>query len=407
MPEIGRRFVLTPQQGSVDDGYYRISDFELATGWVGGFDPVLPFEPASCTPREGFEAALVPALQRTPCVIAFSGGRDSSAILAVATHVARREGLPDPIPATHDFGGNGRADETGFQELLIKHLGLRDWYRFAASAGDVLGAPAQRGLQRQGLLWPARIHCQEPMIELAAGGGSLVFGEGGDEVLGKQRMSGVNKALQVPHRPGRRTLRMLTDSLAPASERRRRLRRALRGQGMLLPYLRRDVAEDLVSGVATDLAAAPLRWDRGVIRHTGRRAVTAAATNLDRICANAGVTFHKPFLDPTFLGPFASAGGWRGWVGRTEMMRMLFGDVVPEEICRRTRKAEFGAVAFGAATRAFLVEWQGEGVDPDVVDIDAFRAAATAEWPPFGAQMLVQAAWLATQRDREPAKDAS
>ncbi len=57
---------------------------------------------------------------RSPCVVAFFGGRDLSAILCVATHVARREGLSDPVPETHDFAGCGPSDEsTGRRWLFV------------------------------------------------------------------------------------------------------------------------------------------------------------------------------------------------------------------------------------------------------------------------------------------------
>ena len=50
-------------------------------------------------PRPTLERILLGALQRAPCVVAFSGGRDSSALLAEATRVARVHGLEDPVPS--------------------------------------------------------------------------------------------------------------------------------------------------------------------------------------------------------------------------------------------------------------------------------------------------------------------
>ncbi|HET9254266.1 MAG TPA: asparagine synthase-related protein [Pseudonocardiaceae bacterium] len=395
----------TPSRGTVDgDGYYRPSGYEILTCWVTGFDPVdeLAAGPLAPSPRAGFEAALLPALRRTPCVVAFSGGRDSSAILAVATHLARRHGLPDPVPATHDFTGRGEADESHYQELLIRELGLREWHRFRDEDGrgfDVLGERARRGLRRHGLLWPAMVHCHAPLVELAAGGGSVITGEGGDEVLGSQRMAAVNYVIKNRHRPGRRTLRLLADSLAPATWRRRELCRQLRATPMH-PWLRPEIAEGFVQRLARDLAGAPLRWDAAVLRCAGRRSVTTAAANFRRIFAADDVTYHEPFLDPAFLAPLRRAGGWRGWITRTSMMRMLFGDVLPEEICGRDQKARFGSVAVGGPSREFIADWNGEGADPDVVDIEAFRAAVNGESPVYGVQLLLQSAWLAVNRDR-------
>lgn len=393
--------------GPESDGYHRPDEQQVLTCWVNGFDEVLAPAPScdAADPRAGFEAALLPALKRTPCVVAFSGGRDSSAILAVATRLARREGLADPIPATHAFDGQGSADETAFQELVIRHLGLREWHRFTdAAAFDVLGDRARRGLMRHGLLWPAMVHCHEPLMQLAAGGGSVVVGEGGDEVLGNQRMAAIVHVLRKRYRPGLRTLRLLWGSLAPAAVRRRHLRREL-DRTPMHPWLRPDLAAGFVERLAADLAGAPLRWDRAVLRHAGRRAVRGAAVNFRRIMAESDVSYHEPFLDPAFLGPFARAGGIRGWVTRTEMMRMLFGDVLPDEVCRRNEKARFNGVAVGTVSREFIATWDGAGADPSVVDIDAFRRAVLAEAPVFGVQLLLQKAWLAHNRvsDQIPA----
>ena len=55
------------------------------------------------SPREAMERVLREALQRAPCIVAFSGGRDSSAVLALAVDLARREGLQEPLPVTRRF----------------------------------------------------------------------------------------------------------------------------------------------------------------------------------------------------------------------------------------------------------------------------------------------------------------
>ena len=397
MPDNHRQFCLVPREGCLDRaGYYRVSDYELATGWISGFHSSQPYvAPTGRTARAGFEAALLSALQRSPCIVAFSGGRDSSAVLAVATQVARREGLPDPVPATHDFAGTDRADERAYQEALIRHLQLREWQRFRAEGScEVLGPPAQRGLLRHGMLWPATVHSAHAMIDLAAGCGSLVTGQGGDEVFGSHRLTGLNRLL-LAQGPPRRAVRMLAGSVGPLPRRRGRLSLS---QGGPIDYLRPDIATEAATRFAHDRVAMPLRWDRAIGKRAASRAASAAATNFGRLCADADVTYHEPFLDHAFLAPLLSAGGWRGWSTRTEMMRKLFGDVVPEIICARSGKAEFSQVVVGEHTRGFLADWQGEGIDPEIVDVEAFRVAATAAKPPSTVLLLIQAAWLATQQ---------
>ena len=57
------------------------------------------------SPRAALEAVVLRALLRPPCLVSFSGGRDSSLVLAIASDVARRHGLPLPVPATNRFPG--------------------------------------------------------------------------------------------------------------------------------------------------------------------------------------------------------------------------------------------------------------------------------------------------------------
>ena len=107
-----------------------MSGMELAWGYLMGHDGTLP--PPSdprVTPRAALELVVRRALQRPPCGVAFSGGRDSSLVLAIATHVARRDGLPDPVPITRVFPAIVEADEQEFQETVVRHLGLHDWHR--------------------------------------------------------------------------------------------------------------------------------------------------------------------------------------------------------------------------------------------------------------------------------------
>lgn len=391
---------VSPARGQVDaQGFYRLSGWEMVTGWVGGFDPPPPLGAVPGKgPRQALEELLTEALVRSPCVIEFSGGRDSSALLCVAVHVARREGLAQPVVATHDFSGRGPADETDWQEKVVRHLGLQDWYRTRdLDVFDVLGPSAQEGLRRYGLLWPALAHRHAPFAELAAGGGSIVLGEGGDEVLGMQRLT--RGLWYLSRRPlTKASLRRSAGELAPLPLRRALLERRRRAQGSLNPWLPAEVQDLSRRMVARDYAAEPLRWDRAVRWHLGSRAAGTAMHNVAAVLARSGVSLHAPLIDARFVDALAVQGGIWGMGSRTEMMRALFGDVVPDEICRRTSKAHFGAVAIGAASRAFLQGWDGAGVDAEVVDADELRRALLGELPAPGAFMLLQSAWLAGNR---------
>lgn len=82
-------------------------------------------------------------------------GRDSSAILAAATRIARVHGLQDPVPLTLRFALHPRTSETDWQELMVRHLGLARWeIAQITSELEAVGPIAAPALRRHGLYWP-------------------------------------------------------------------------------------------------------------------------------------------------------------------------------------------------------------------------------------------------------------
>jgi len=161
---------------------------------------------AGMPPREALERAIRPALLRPPCLVSFSGGRDSAAALAVATELARREGLPLPIPATNIFPSARGADESHWQELLVRHLGLSDWLRMEHDDElDLIGPYAQRVLGTHGVLWPPNTHFHLPLLEEGRGG-SMLTGIGGDELYSAARRLPHAALLARQVRPGPQVL---------------------------------------------------------------------------------------------------------------------------------------------------------------------------------------------------------
>lgn len=120
-------------------------------------------------PRATLEALLRPALARAPCVIGFSGGRDSSALLAVAVALARREGWPEPVPVTLEYDSE-RTFERPWQEMVIAHVRVDEWVRLKLSDElDFVGPVAAEGLRRHGVLFPANAHMIVPLARAARG----------------------------------------------------------------------------------------------------------------------------------------------------------------------------------------------------------------------------------------------
>ncbi len=166
---------------------YVMQGIELASSLVAGADRTrAPLRRTGVVTSDlpgVLENVLLRSLQRPPCVVAFSGGRDSAGLLAAAARAARRHGLPLPIPATNRFPGARDADENQWQDMVVRHLGLEDWVRADITDElDLIGPVAAPLLRRHGPLWPPNSHFGV-LLARHARGGTFVTGVGGDEVL--------------------------------------------------------------------------------------------------------------------------------------------------------------------------------------------------------------------------------
>ena len=367
---------------------------DVATGIVMGASRrpgPLP-NPRSRSPLEALERAVLPGLLRPPCLVSFSGGRDSSAVLAAAVRVARREGLPDPVPATNRFRAAPAAAEDRWQELVIAHLGLGDWLRLSFDRElDVLGPFARRVLRRHGLLWPFNAHFHLPILD-AADGGSVLTGIGGDELftaacgpLGGRRPRAVARTLF---------------ELAPHAVRRPVLARR---SPLELPWLTRKGARAATAAAAAHDAAEPRPVRRKLAWARGMRSLAIGPAALAEVASGAGAQLLNPLLDRGLWAAMADAAGPRGFDGRRHGMRVLAGALLPEELIARPGKASFDEVFFTAGARAEAAAWTGGGVPEALVD----EATLAAEWarpaPMAQSFTLLQSAWLASaDRGQEP-----
>lgn len=386
----------------MDDQLYAMSPREIARGVVlDRFPPARvprPAEGGGPGPRPVLEQLLLEALQRPPCVVAFSGGRDSSALLALATRVARREGLDDPLPVTRRFPGLPETDETAWQERVVGHLGLQDWVVVDLDDGtlDLIGPVAAPRLREHGVVWPPMLHADAPQLEAAAGG-TIVDGEGGDQVFGMS-LHRIEPVARLATRRRRMTLRNLARAVAVVGPRAVRERVAARdAAGIGVAWLRADEQAQLVHDIAREVAAQPLRWDDSIRGFRQHRARAESLHNRQVMASRHEVHYVHPFLEQPFLDAWATHGGWRGRGTRTQAMRELFHDVLPADVLERRTKARFNASMLGAHSREFVEQWDGSGVDTDLVDPEALRAAWLADHAHARSFPLLQAAWLASE----------
>jgi hypothetical protein len=376
--------------------YYHPSHLEVLTGWVSGVGAPPEVETRQEAPLAALAEVIAPALESSPCYVSFSGGRDSSAVLAVTTAVARKRGYPDPIPVTQLYPDVPEGDETEWQQAVIQHLGLTDWVRLVVHGqADLLGQPAQESLRSRGLLWPPAVHNKVVLLE-SLSPGSLLTGEGGDEIFGRRRVAAWAHLRQGPPVHRRAAVQAAAGSLMPRLVRRRRAVAMYRAAAFQ-PWLRPAVMEESIRLAADDEVSEPLRWDRALLWVCSRRAAIVTARNYSALASEYGMRISNPLLEPRFLAALGrSVGGW-GFPGRTAAMRALFGHLLPATVVERRTKALFNRVFLGEATAEFARHWDGSGVDGDLVDAERLRQEWLSETPSSLSASLLHSVWLRTE----------
>jgi hypothetical protein len=380
-----------------------LTPYEVSTGIVLGqagekaLRRSRPLEPLAA-----FEAALLGPLRRPPCLVAFSGV-DSSAVLAVAAGVARREGLLDPVPATNRFPGAPQTAEDEWQERTVTSLGLKDWLRVEhGDELDLVGPEARTVLTGHGVLYPYNLHMFAALMRAAAGG-SLVTGFAGDQIFTPaSRVLGV---LGRRVRPQRRDLLRIAGATAP---RRVRVARNRRLYTMSFPWLTAEANAELDDRVHVADSYFPLWWNARARAMARARYVRLVIRHMAAVGAGHDAMVAHPFVDDGFVNAVAHAGGRTGFRNRADALAELLGDAVPAELLTRTTKATFDEVLWARHTRAFV-----EGLDEERLST-ALRAleveslvdagALLSHWSEPGAltnsYLLLQGAWLALEATR-------
>lgn len=349
---------------------------------------------ADLTPVAALALAIERNLDGVPPAVAFSGGRDSSLLLAVAALVCRRAGVGPPLPITLCMPTPvAEADERRWQELVLKHLRIPDWHRIPVGDElDLVGPYARRHLLRDGLLFPANAHSVIPMLE-AAGERRLIVGLGGDELLSPQQWRPVHDLLGRRRGLQRRDLVRLLAVAVPRGVR-GMLRPSCAGELEEMQWLRPATRRRL-DGLARRGFEEPVLWGAAIRHAAARRDVLLPFRAMQHLARAGGHRVEAPLLDPGFVAAYSRAGGVSGWANRTATMNALARDLLPADVLGRTSKAYFNRVFFGEHARAFAASWSGEGLDERLIDPEALRREWLSEVPDFRTSLLLQSAWLA------------
>lgn len=358
-------------------------------------------------PASGLADALVHAvaelLDDRPCFVEFSGGCDSSLVLAAAVRACRITGHQPPIAVTFRYPSTATF-ESGWQELVARHLGIDEWIVVELGDGesDVLGPTAAALLKSYGTVFPATTFGRAAAFA-RVGAGLLLSGEGGDEVLGRRRVSGAlvaARTIRHGRMAGGRALTAAALDLLPRNLRRGSVKRSLR-TGFQPLWLDDDHAEVVLDHLADEVLATPLSPARFMDHHLRTVRLGTALTNL-RACAGLfGLQWEAPLLSSTFASA-VSATPWHHFTGRNDILDRYFADWLPHELVWRRSKAGFHEVYFGPHTRAFAAEWDGTGA-PAGVRADWLKEHwSTAPMVFASTGLLLQHLWL-QQNTAEPA----
>ena len=373
---------------STDHQWSRV---ELALGMPLGVVPeALELPPSRLSPRAELERVIdAQFASGRQLFVCFSGGRDSSAVLALAVHVARRRGAAMPIPVTLRFTEHPESDESQWQELVVSHLGLTEWVVIERPDADLLDPTITDLLATRGLFYPSQIGSYIPIVAASAGG-VVLTGEGGDESFGGWQFRAALHPVAWGPVTAAKAVAVATLTHGPAAA-----KRWYRQRGQAQTWLTAAGRAEVEAALDAAAEAEPVSWRKYLAWSFARRAWFLAQHTLDLLGEGSQCEIVHPLAGPALLGSLASTWSRRGPADRTDVMRSVVGDLLPRRIVERDDKAVLASVFIGERSRAFIEQWDGRGVDAEWIDAQALRDVWSRRYPYAGSFNLLHQAWLA------------
>jgi asparagine synthetase B (glutamine-hydrolysing) len=372
----------------------KLTPLEIAGGLPLGMNPEAEPLPdvGDITPLAAFEDVVRAALQRPPCVVTFSGGRDSAAILAVAARIAREETLEPPIVVTVLFEGGLGTGEAKWQERVIAHSRVERWIRLTVGEEiDFVGPVARPLLKRYGVVHPPHFPFFWLPVQYARNG-SMLTGFGGDSVIGGWIPAHAAEVIAGHAWPRPSDLTLFAFAVAPPFVRRQAMQIRLTRP----VWLRRQAFKEFIALRVEEFASRPLARDSFLAWEARRRTSIVTESTLARLGADVGATVFHPLHDRRFVAALARDLGARGGGDRTSIMRRVFAGDLPDDVLTRSGKANFAVAYFRKHTRAFARRWDGIGLDTNLVEPELLRKTWLDLIPDSRSALALQAAWLSS-----------
>jgi asparagine synthetase B (glutamine-hydrolysing) len=328
--------------------------------------------------------------QDRPIAVEFSGGVDSTLVFAAAVRAARESDGPLPLPVTVLCRGIPEADETEWQDAVLRGLGISDRLVLTVDAELDLIEPRAMGLlERYGQVWPATTFPLS-LVHEHVRGLRLLTGHGGDEVLGPRRLTpALIVAAKIRHGkvPNRSDLgRVRSDFTLTRTRAKRRL-----GEQVGLTWIREPWRERVLAHLAARSWREP--WNpRSAIRHLcDLTAVRRFEDSITWVASLNDVELQSPLQHPAFLESVSRNVRLRELRGRESVARALFGDLIPPLVLGRRSKAQFNRAFFNDCSREFSRQADMKHLGVDIVDPAELRRVWSSEAPPPMSAMLLQA----------------